>query len=92
MHYYMYIHVCTTLSPLLPSPPLSFPLPAFLLPRYEGSCRDSAFSVGLQGVREEDVGRVTEAVWSTLETVAKYVHVYTVGASECVCVCVCVCV
>ena len=54
-------------------------LPSVPPTRYEGSCRDSLFSVGLQGVKEGDVERVKEAVWSTLETVAK-----------CVCVCACV--
>ena len=39
--------------------------------RYDTSTRESSFSVGLQGIREEDVPRVKEIIWSTLERVAR---------------------
>ena len=39
--------------------------------RYDTSIRESSFSVGLQGIREEDVPRVKEIIWSTLERVAR---------------------
>ena len=39
--------------------------------RYDSSTRESSFSVGLQGIREEDVPRVKEIIWSTLERVAR---------------------
>ena len=35
--------------------------------------RETAFSIGLQGIHKDDVGRVKDIIWSTLETVAKYV-------------------
>ena len=39
--------------------------------RYDTSTRESSFSVGLQGIREEDIPRVKEIIWSTLERVAR---------------------
>ena len=39
--------------------------------RYDSSTREASFSVGLQGIREEDVPQVKEIVWSTLERVAR---------------------
>ena len=39
--------------------------------RFDHSMREAAFSIGLQGIHKDDVGRVKEIIWSTLETVAK---------------------
>jgi len=35
--------------------------------------RETAFSIGLQGIHKDDVGHVQNIIWSTLETIAKYV-------------------
>jgi len=39
--------------------------------RYDSSTREASFSVGLQGIREEDVPQVKEIIWSALERVAR---------------------
>ena len=42
--------------------------------RYSSETRDAMFSVGLQGIREEDVETVKELIWTTLNKVAELVH------------------
>ena len=39
--------------------------------RYSTETKDSMFSVGLQGLKEDDVEKVKELIWSTLEKVAE---------------------
>ena len=41
--------------------------------RYSSETRDAVFSVGLQGIREEDVETVKELIWTTLNKVAELV-------------------
>lgn len=41
--------------------------------RYDHSMRETWFSIGLQGIHSDDIGRVKEIIWSTLEGVVKYV-------------------
>ena len=40
--------------------------------RFDHSMRETLFSIGLQGIHYEDISRVQEIIWSTLETVVKY--------------------
>lgn len=39
--------------------------------RYDGSTREASFSVGLQGIKKEDVSKVTDIIWATLNKVAR---------------------
>ncbi|XP_065906804.1 presequence protease, mitochondrial-like isoform X4 [Dysidea avara] len=38
---------------------------------FDHSMRETAFSIGLQGIHKDDVGHVKDIIWSTLETVVK---------------------
>ena len=75
--------------------------------RYSSETRDAVFSVGLQGIREEDVETVKELIWTTLNKVAElvlllfflfilFLYVYPVrnmcSRVMCLVVLVCVCV
>ena len=44
--------------------------------RYSSETRDAVFSVGLQGIREEDVETVKELIWTTLNKVAELVLLF----------------
>ena len=39
--------------------------------RFNGETKESSFSVGLQGIATEDVDKVTDIIWKTLEKVAE---------------------
>ena len=44
----------------------------FTIYRYDTSAKESSFSVGLQGVEEEGIKPVKDAVWETLTKVSRY--------------------
>ena len=46
-------------------------LPHVCIHRYSSDTKDSTFSVGLQGLKEDDVDKVKDLIWSTLEKVAE---------------------
>ena len=39
--------------------------------RFNGETKESSFTVGLQGIAKEDVDKVTDIIWKTLEKVAE---------------------
>ena len=38
----------------------------------DSTTKEASFTIGLQGIKEEDVERVRNIVWNTLEKVARY--------------------
>ena len=44
----------------------------YVLCRYDNSTKEGSFSIGLQGVKADDVDAVKSLIWDTLHKVSRY--------------------